>query len=59
MAKKADAEKKQEKDALASMEAIEAKAREKFAADEAAAKAAAGSWVWDAGSGYYYNEVHR
>jgi hypothetical protein len=59
MSKKADAEKQQQEHAVASMDKIEAAARKQFEADQAAAQAQAGKWVWHEGSGYYYNATHR
>jgi hypothetical protein len=59
MSKKADAEKQQQEHAVASMDKIEAAARKQYEADQAAAQAQAGKWVWHEGSGYYYNATHR
>jgi hypothetical protein len=59
MSKKADAEKAQQEHAVAAMDSIEAAARKQYEADQAAAQAQAGKWVWHEGSGYYYNATHR
>lgn len=59
MSRKADAEKNQKQQAAATMDSIEAAARKQYEADQAAAQAQAGTWVWNADSGYYYNAVHR
>eukprot|EP00878_Enallax_costatus_P038951 GHUV01044455.1.p1 GENE.GHUV01044455.1~~GHUV01044455.1.p1 ORF type:complete len:253 (+),score=70.32 GHUV01044455.1:439-1197(+) len=59
MSRKADAEKRQTEQAAATMDSIEAAARKQYEADQAAAQAQAGKWVWNADSGYYYNATHR
>lgn len=59
MAKKADAQKAEEKSAAATMNSIEEAARKQFEKDQEAAAAIAGKWVWDEASVYYYNELHR
>jgi hypothetical protein len=59
MSKKADAEKQQQEHAAAAMDTIEAAACKQYEADQAAAQAQAGKWVWHEGSGYYYNATHR
>jgi hypothetical protein len=59
MAKKADAERKMEKQAAATMDAIEEAAQKQYQADQEAQAAISGRWTWDEGSGYYYNAVHR
>jgi hypothetical protein len=59
MAKKADTERKMEKQAAATMESIEEAAQKKYQADQEAQAAISGRWTWDEASKYYYNAVHR
>jgi hypothetical protein len=59
MSRKADAEKRGKEQATAAMDSIEKAAKEQFEKDQQAAKAQAGSWVWNESSGYYYNALHR
>lgn len=70
MAKKAEADKREEKQVAEAMGNIEAAAEAAYALDKEAAEAAqraavsaaaeaAGAWDWDEGSSYYYNERHR
>lgn len=59
MSKKADTEKATQAAAVAAMDRIEAAAKQQYEADQKEAAAAAGSWVWDDASGYYYNAMHR
>ncbi|KAF8062666.1 hypothetical protein HT031_003995 [Scenedesmus sp. PABB004] len=59
MSKRADADKKEADAAAEAFEGIEAAAAKQYAADQAAAAAAAGSWEWNAGSQLYYNAKHR
>lgn len=59
MSKKADAEKQEKERTAATLDSIEAAARKQFEADQAAAEAQAGKWVWNESSGYYYNAMYR
>jgi hypothetical protein len=59
MSRKADTEKKEKEAAAAAISSIEAKAQQRFEADQAAAQEAAGKWVWMPDSQYYYNAKHR
>lgn len=59
MARKADADKRQEDFTTAALSNIERQAAKAYAADKKAAAAAAGSWSWEQDTGYYYNPSHR
>jgi WW domain-binding protein 4 len=58
MGKKAEAEKSEAAQTAEALGVIEERAAKQYAADLAAAAAANGTWAWDAGAGYYYNERH-
>lgn len=59
MGRKNDREKVEAKQAVTAMTHIEAAANRQYAKDQKAEAALVGKWLWDAGSGYYYNAVHR
>eukprot|EP00879_Flechtneria_rotunda_P006873 GHRR01007218.1.p6 GENE.GHRR01007218.1~~GHRR01007218.1.p6 ORF type:complete len:106 (+),score=36.63 GHRR01007218.1:149-466(+) len=59
MSRRADAEKSEKARAAATMDSIEQAARKQYEADQQAAQEQAGKWVWNEGSGYYYNAKHK
>eukprot|EP00879_Flechtneria_rotunda_P014400 GHRR01015047.1.p1 GENE.GHRR01015047.1~~GHRR01015047.1.p1 ORF type:complete len:235 (+),score=81.12 GHRR01015047.1:149-853(+) len=59
MSRRADAEKSEKARAAATMDSIEQAARKQYEADQQAAQEQAGKWVWNEGSGYYYNAKHN
>lgn len=59
MGKKADEQKRIEKEAAKSIGNIEAAARKQYEEDLKAMESSCGKWVYQASTGYYYNEVYR